>query len=74
MAITGAIRKVFAEVPSEFDPRKYLKRAMDAMVKLCSMRFNGFDTAGQASKINKVISIAEMAKRYAKGELKQKFA
>jgi fructose-bisphosphate aldolase class II len=27
MALTGAIRKVFAEEPSEFDPRKYLKPA-----------------------------------------------
>ena len=28
MAMTGAIRKVFAEHPGEFDPRKYLKPAM----------------------------------------------
>ena len=27
MAITGAIRKVFAEKPGEFDPRAYLKPA-----------------------------------------------
>jgi fructose/tagatose bisphosphate aldolase len=27
MAMTGQIRKVFAENPSEFDPRKYLKPA-----------------------------------------------
>ena len=46
---------------------------MDAMLKLCTARFNEFDTAGQASKIKKVISVADMAKRYAKGELKQKF-
>ena len=31
MAITGAIRKVFAENPSEFDPRVYLKPAKEAM-------------------------------------------
>jgi fructose-bisphosphate aldolase, class II len=74
MALTGAIRKVFAEDPSEFDPRKYLKPAMEAMNKLCTMRFQEFNTAGQASKIKKVISVADMAKRYAKGELAQKFA
>ena len=33
LAITGAIRKVFAEHPEEFDPRRYLKPARDAMKK-----------------------------------------
>ena len=33
MAMTGAIRKVFTEKPEEFDPRKYLKPAMEAMQK-----------------------------------------
>ena len=69
MAITGAIRKVFAENPSEFDPRKYLKPAMEAMSKLCKQRLQEFNTAGQASKFKKVHTLAEMAKRYAKGEL-----
>ena len=31
MAMTGQIRKVLAEKPGEFDPRKYLKPAMEAM-------------------------------------------
>ena len=31
MAITGAIRKVFAETPEKFDPRDYLKPAREAM-------------------------------------------
>ena len=31
MAMTGQIRKVLSEKPGEFDPRKYLKPAMDAM-------------------------------------------
>jgi fructose-bisphosphate aldolase class II len=74
MALTGAIRKVLAEDPSEFDPRKYLKPAMEAMTKLCTARFNEFNTAGQASKIKKVLPLSEMAKRYAKGELTQKIA
>jgi len=31
LAMTGAIRKVFAEKPGEFDPRKYLDPAREAM-------------------------------------------
>jgi fructose-bisphosphate aldolase, class II len=74
MAMTGAIRKVMAEDPSEFDPRKYLKPAMEAMQKLVTLRLQEFNTAGQASKIKRVLPVSEMAKRYAKGELKQKVA
>lgn len=73
MAITGAIRKVFAEKKSEFDPRSYLKPAMDAMEKLCVDRFERFNAAGQASKL-KAIPLADMAKRYADGSLDPKFA
>jgi fructose-bisphosphate aldolase class II len=73
MAITGQIRRVFAENPSEFDPRKYLKPAMEAMTKLCKQRFEEFGTAGKASKIAKIIPPSEMAKRYAKGELDPTF-
>jgi fructose-bisphosphate aldolase class II len=68
MAMTGAIRKVFAENPAEFDPRKYLKPAMEAMRKVCKQRFEEFGTAGQASKI-RPLPLSAMAKRYAKGEL-----
>ncbi|WP_176086051.1 class II fructose-bisphosphate aldolase [Martelella sp. HB161492] len=71
MAMTGAIRKVFAENPSEFDPRKYLKPAMEAMTKLCIARFEAFGTAGNAGKI-KPIPLADMAKRYADGSLAPK--
>ena len=31
MAMTGAIRKILSEKPNEFDPRKYLAPAMNAM-------------------------------------------
>ncbi len=68
MAMTGAIRKVFTEKPEEFDPRKYLKPAMDAMQKICEARYEAFGAAGRASKI-KPISLADMAKRYQSGEL-----
>jgi fructose-bisphosphate aldolase class II len=73
MALTGQIRRVLTENPGEFDPRKYLKPAVEAMVRLCKQRLEEFGTAGQASKIKRVIPLAEMAKRYAKGELDPKF-
>ncbi len=73
MAITGQIRRVLTENPSEFDPRKYLKPARDAMQKLCEQRLQEFNTAGQASKITKVITLADMAARYKDGSLDPKF-
>jgi fructose-bisphosphate aldolase, class II len=72
MAMTGQIRRILTENPGEFDPRKYLKPAMEAMTKLCRQRLEEFNTAGQASKI-KPLSLAAMAKRYASGELAPKF-
>lgn len=69
MAMTGAIRRVFVENPAEFDPRKYLKPAMAAMQAVCEERYEQFGAAGQAAHI-KPISLADMAKRYASGELK----
>jgi fructose-bisphosphate aldolase, class II len=74
MAMTGQIRRILKEDPSEFDPRKYLKPAMEAMAKLCKQRLQEFNTAGQASKIKKVLTTAEMAKRYTKGELDPRVA
>ncbi len=71
MALTGAIRKVFTEKPAEFDPRKYLKPAMDAMQAVCEARYEEFGAAGNASHI-KPISLADMAKRYKSGELDPK--
>ena len=63
LAITGAIRKVFAEAPEKFDPRDYMKPAREAMKKVCVDRMVAFGQAGNADKI-KTISCAEMAKRY----------
>ena len=71
MNITGAIRKVLTEQKAEFDPRKYLKPATEAMTKLCVERLEQFGTAGNASKI-KVVPMSVMAARYAKGELDPK--
>jgi fructose-bisphosphate aldolase class II len=74
MAITGQIRRVLKQNPEEFDPRKYLTPAREAMRKqVVEARFNEFNTAGQASKIKRVFTTAEMAKRYEKGELDPKF-
>jgi fructose-bisphosphate aldolase class II len=68
LAMTAAFRKVAAQDKREFDPRKFLKPAMDAMRHLCSERFEQFGTAGHGSKI-KVIPLAEMARRYRSGAL-----
>jgi fructose-bisphosphate aldolase class II len=72
MAMTGAIRKVLAEHPGEFDPRKYLKPAMEAMSAVCVARFEEFGAAGHAARI-KALPMAAMAKRYAAGELAPRF-
>jgi fructose-bisphosphate aldolase class II len=64
LAITGAIRKVFAETPEKFDPRDYLKPARDAMKKVCVDRMVAFGQAGQASKI-KPVSTKEFRSFYA---------
>ncbi|TVS04323.1 MAG: fructose-bisphosphate aldolase class II [Rhodobacteraceae bacterium] len=68
MAMTGQIRRVLSENRAEFDPRKYLKPAMEAMGEVCKARLEAFGTAGNAGKI-KVVPIGEMAKRYASGAL-----
>jgi fructose-bisphosphate aldolase class II len=64
LAITGAIRKVFAESPEKFDPRDYLKPARDAMKKVCVDRMTAFGQAGQARKI-KPASCESFASFYA---------
>ena len=68
LASTGAVRRFMAQNPSEFDPRKFMIPATEAMRELCQDRFERFNTAGQASGI-KVIPLSEMAKRYASGAL-----
>ena len=63
LAMTGAIRKLMAEKPAEFDPRSYLKPAIAAMRAVCEARYNAFGTAGQADKI-KAIPLEKMATLY----------
>jgi fructose-bisphosphate aldolase class II len=40
LAVTGAVRKVLAEQPAQFDPRKYLGPARDALKELYMRKIN----------------------------------
>jgi fructose-bisphosphate aldolase class II len=64
MAITGAIRKIFAETPEKFDPRDYMGPARSAMKEVCKARMIAFGQAGQASKI-RAKPLKDIAKIYA---------
>lgn len=48
IAFTGAIRKVLAEKPEEFDPRKYLSPAREALKELIAGKMKDFGQAGHA--------------------------
>lgn len=51
LAMTGAIRKLFACEPTKFDPRDYLKPAREAMKNVCIERMIAFGQAGNAGKV-----------------------
>ncbi len=70
LAITGAIRRYFAQNPSKFDPRDYLKPAREAAKKVCVDRYRAFGCEGQAAKI-KPVPLDKMAEKYKSGELAQ---
>jgi len=63
LAMTGAMRQVFAEQPSEFDPRRALVAARKAAKDICKTRFEAFGCAGQGARI-KPVSLEKMAARY----------
>ena len=63
LAMTGAMRRVFAEQPSEFDPRKALAAAKNAARDIVKARFESFGCAGQAAKIRPV-PLEAMIQRY----------
>ena len=65
LAMTGAMRQLFAEQPSEFDPRKAFAAARKAARGICVARFEAFGCAGQAPLI-KPIPLEQMALRYQK--------
>ena len=69
LAMAGAIRKVAHQNASEFDIRKFMKPATDAMEALCVDRFERFGAAGMADKI-KSLTLSDMAKRYQSGALR----
>ncbi len=71
MALTGTLRKYFAENPSSFDVRGYMKPAIEAIASLCTERFERFGCAGNGSKIAP-ITLSGMASRYADGALDQR--
>ena len=73
LAMAAHFRRVAQTDRSEFDPRKFLKPAMDSMRDLCRDRFERFGTAGHASRI-KPIPLGEMARRYRSGALEPNFA
>ncbi len=62
MASTGAIRRHLAQNPSDFDPRKYLKAATEAMKQICIERYQAFGTEGNAAKIN-ALNLEQMTER-----------
>ena len=70
LAMTAAVRKFMAENPEKFDARDWLKPAREAAYKICKQRYLEFGCEGQAAKI-KPVTLPEVAKRYASGELAQ---
>jgi len=63
LSMTGAMRQLFAQQPSEFDPRKALVAAKNAARGIVKARFEAFGCAGQASRI-KPVTLEAMARRY----------
>jgi fructose-bisphosphate aldolase class II len=70
LAMTGAVRKFLAENPDKFDAREWLKPAREAAMAICKQRYLEFGCEGQGAKI-KPMPLAEVARRYAGGELRQ---
>lgn len=70
LAMTGAIRRFFAENPTKFDPREYLKPAREAAKLVCKDRYVAFGCEGQASKI-KPVGLIDIASAYKTGKLAQ---
>jgi len=63
LAMTGAMRQVFATQPGEFDPRKALAAATQAARGICEARFKAFGCEGRAAGI-KPVSLDRMVVRY----------
>ncbi|MFA7073634.1 MAG: class II fructose-1,6-bisphosphate aldolase [Endomicrobiaceae bacterium] len=63
LAITAAIRKVFAETPEKFDPREYLGPAREALKGIIAGKMRDFGTNGHVGDYAPV-SLEEMKKFY----------
>ena len=50
MAMTAKIRQVFAEKPAEFDPRKYLGPARDAIKAMVKHKLHILGCSGKAAE------------------------
>ena len=64
LAITGAIRKFFAESPREFDMRKYMGPGREAMKQVFLARMQAFGQAGHAGDY-KPMTLDDMKAIYA---------
>ncbi len=51
LAMTAVIRRVFAEAPAEFDPRKYLGPARDEIKRLVLRKLDMLNSAGKAPDV-----------------------
>ena len=63
LAATAAIREHLANSPEDFDPRKYLSKALAGMQEICKQRFDAFGSSGYGEKI-KTKSLAYMQDFY----------
>lgn len=68
LAMAGAIREIATTQTDQFDPRKFLTPALEAMEKLVRSRFEQFGSAGNASKLQSK-PLAVMAELYVGGSL-----
>ncbi len=69
LVMTGAMRRLMAQKPDEFDPRKFFAAAVTATRDLCKERFEAFGCAGHAGRI-KPVPLDRMSELYAKGSLR----
>jgi fructose-bisphosphate aldolase class II len=69
LVMTGAMRRLMAQKPDEFDPRKFFAAAVTATRDLCKERFEAFGCAGHAGRI-KPVPLDQMGELYAKGSLR----
>ncbi|OGS03547.1 MAG: fructose-1,6-bisphosphate aldolase [Elusimicrobia bacterium RIFOXYB12_FULL_50_12] len=63
LAVTAAIREVFATKPEKFDPRDYLGPARDSLTQIIIGKMKDFGTAGHAGDY-KSMSLEDMKKYY----------